>query len=94
MAEIFAEAQVPYAKIMGCAQFGTMRAASRRASSGAITAIISSMYCTYNTIFFKIQFELYYLHFINIIYNLLIKDNLKKLFYASGPGAGNFGKTG
>jgi len=27
--EIFAEAQVPYAKIMGCAQFGTVRAASR-----------------------------------------------------------------
>jgi hypothetical protein len=48
-----------------------MRAASRRASSGAITAIISSMYRTYNTIFFKIQFELYYLHFINIIYNFI-----------------------
>jgi len=27
--EIFAEAQVPYAKIMGCAHFGTVRAASR-----------------------------------------------------------------
>ena len=31
--ENFAEAQVPYAKILGCAQFGTMRAALRRASS-------------------------------------------------------------
>jgi hypothetical protein len=27
--EIFAEAQLPYAKIMGCAHFGTVRAASR-----------------------------------------------------------------
>ena len=27
--EIFAEAQIPYAKIMGCAHFGTVRAASR-----------------------------------------------------------------
>jgi hypothetical protein len=27
--QIFAEALVPYAKIMGCAHFGTVRAASR-----------------------------------------------------------------
>ena len=31
--ETFAEARVPYAKIMGCAQFGTLRAASRGVSS-------------------------------------------------------------
>ena len=30
MAETCAEAQVPYAKIMGCAKFGAVRAASRR----------------------------------------------------------------
>ena len=31
--EILLSSQVPYAKIMGCAQSGTMRAASRKASS-------------------------------------------------------------
>jgi hypothetical protein len=30
--EIFAEAQVPYAKIMGCAHFGTMRATATTAT--------------------------------------------------------------
>ena len=41
--EIFAEAQVPYAKIMGCAQSGTMRAASRtREDATSVVATIAA----------------------------------------------------